>query len=230
VTFKTKPCFEGWKLPDMPPLSTFFSETSSHLYNIDFGLVLTDAIILSNRTDILEVLRDLHQLATFLNLSGETDLPSEAAYPDRLYNVEHRILCLITEEELVVNTGYDLHNIISLLLRVCLVYIYTNLRETPIGGKLRQRLVEQLQLFLERSNLPFYMAAFPAEILWSLFLGGFAATGTAYQNYFLEKIRVLCQENRHSTWDEICCYFHGLPVLEASCMQGCKKMWVENSN
>lgn len=214
----------------MPPLSTFSSENSAHLYNIDFGLVLTDSTLLSNRTDILEVLRDLHQLATFLNVSGETELPFEAAYPDRLYSVEHRVLCLLNEEELAVNTGYDVHGIISILLRVSLVYIYTNLRQTPIGGKLRQRLVEQLQLFLEFSNLTFCMATFPAEILWTLFLGTFAATGTVYKNYFLEKIRLLCQENRLSTWDEICCYFHGLPVFELSCMQGCKKMWMENSS
>lgn len=212
----------------MPPLSTFSSKTSSHLYNIDFDLELTDTTLLSNRTDILEVLKDLHQLATFLNLSGETELLFEAAYPDRLYSVEHQVLCLIAEEEFAGTTGYDFHDITSLLLRVSLVYIYTNLRQTPIGGKLRQRLVEQLQQFLECSNLGFFMATFPAEILWSLFLGAFAATGTIYQSYFFENIRLLCQENHLSSWDEICCNFHGLPVFEASCMQGCRIMWLDN--
>lgn len=216
----------------MPSLSVFSTQTSSGLYQLSLNQLLTDAAILSNRTEVLEVLSDLNRLATFLNASDKDELPFEAAYPDHLYIVENKVLCLLSEEEQkVINNAYHHRqkDIIELLLQVSLLYIYTNLRQTPMGGKLRRNLVWRMKDFLnDCSNLPLLMAAFPAEMLWTLSISAFAATGTDYQCYFNERIRILCYENGLLRTDQIVQFLTSLPALENSCLKACENIWMEN--
>ncbi|KAH8705577.1 hypothetical protein BGW36DRAFT_353979 [Talaromyces proteolyticus] len=234
ATFQTKPRLPRWQFENMPPLSTFLPETTStsDFYEPPFNSVLKDTAILSNRVEVLDVLKNLHELTTFLNLSNIKELPFEAAYPDRLYGVEHKVLCLIAEEEKEeVDTAnrYQQHDITRLLLRVSLLYIYTNLRQTPIGGKLRRRLVKRLQEFLNCStNLPLLMATFPAEMLWTSFLGSYAATGTDYQSYFIEITEALSRGNSLLSWAHIISFLNSLPVLEDSCRKACNRIWMDN--
>ena len=165
------------------------------------------------------MLQRLHELATFLNLTkaDQGTLPAEAAYPDRVYSVEHFIVTKLVDNVLHQN------DIFNVLLDSGLLYIYTNLRLAPVAGSMRGALATRLRDSMENSSLRLQMELYPAELLWAFILGGCAATDPGCRSWFMQKINALCVIHNLGTWKAAVSFCQNLPVLETSFMHACKE-------
>jgi hypothetical protein len=115
-------------------------------------------------TEVLDRLQKLHELSIFLNLrpAGENELPPEAAYPDRVYSVEHTLLTVLADTAERNNAIFDA------LQNSALLFIYSNLRQTPGGGNIRKSILGRLTSCLESIDMQTLVEAYPAEIVVGL--------------------------------------------------------------
>lgn len=115
--------------------------SASHSLLITESLLAT--VISHNQANCIRILQDLHELSTFLNPMGKCrdDLPPGASYPDRVYIVERNILTSIAK----ANNDKSQNSIFTILLHTGLLFIYTNLRQTPVGGQIRKSLSNRLR-------------------------------------------------------------------------------------
>jgi len=209
----------------LPPLSQLSDPAHARLYSLPFGENLLSVAVSQEHAEILRTLRSLHELSTFLNLSeSETDeLPVEACYPDRVYTVEHSILTPLYDS-VDPNRSNDIWNI---LRHASLLFIYTNLRQTPVGGEIRKSLSGRLRLALQSAELR-SLRDFPAEMLWISCLGLVGAQDTINHRYFLSCVKSICTESSIGSWTEVIGFCRSMPTFERSCATKCKTLCINN--
>ncbi|KAF4637063.1 hypothetical protein G7Y89_g1027 [Cudoniella acicularis] len=179
-------------------------------------------------------LQDLHDLAMFLNHTNGTrkdgELPPSAAYPDRVYTVEHKILtCLAQESNASIDTPEAGSGILSLLLHASPLYIYTNLRQTPVGGQIRKSILTRLKTKLQISEIEYLAQIYPAEVLWMLVLGVMGSN--AEDEWFIKKSRELCSALGLFGWTNVVRFLDGkAPGWERECAARCERFWVSVVN
>lgn len=218
------PRFPFQRFENAPHLSEFTPTASQSHYYIRFNQHLANITTVKHRIKISQILLSLHELSTFLNMTNVHELPWDAAYPDRVYEVEYYILVSLFDDRVVADLDDEV-KIGSILLHSGLLYIYTNLRQTPVGGVIRRRLLSRLKIALDNVEVSSLTKLFPAEMLWVLFLGAFTATGADHIVYFTEKIRSVCFVNEIRTWLEIGELFDSVPALESRCLAKCMDLW-----
>ncbi len=133
--------FEVGKAPRLPfsqvdrlaSLSSFTPAASRDAYLLNPSEDLVSISTVRYRITIWQLLQSLHELSTFLNLLPSRTLPWDAAYPDRVYEVEYRILVSLFGDEVLADSD-DKIRIANILLSSGLLFIYSNLRETPVGA------------------------------------------------------------------------------------------------
>ena len=117
----------------------------------------------------------LHELSTFLKAVPRDELIWGAAYVDRLYVIEHSILTLLAARN-ATRVQYSNEpsstQIIRLLLTAGQLFIYTNLRQTPVGHGIRRRLVSRVEQAVEQclqsQARNIILTQLSAELLWLL--------------------------------------------------------------
>ena len=174
---------------------------------------------------MLLTLRSLHELSMFLNLlENENDeLPVEACYPDRVYSMEHSILTTLYE-----GADHKRNNDIWDVLRhASLLFIYTNLRQTPVGGEIRKSLSGRLRLALQSAELQ-SLRDFPPEMLWVTCLGLVGAQNTNDHRYFLRCVESICIKNLIGSWIEVTDFCRSMPTFERSCATKCKTLCIND--
>ena len=172
---------------------------------------------------ISSLLLSLHQLSIFLNLANLQSLPWEAAYPDRVYAVEYQFLRALFDDHIIAITKEQLE-IGRILFHGGLLFIYTNLRETPVGGAIRLRLLARLQAALEGADLFRLSPFFLAELVWVLLLGATASTGPG-RVLFLDKLKSICVGYSIHDWSGISKLLDTVPALEAQRLRSCIELW-----
>lgn len=178
-----------------------------------------------HQVNIYELLLSLHELSTFLNLIGNRPLPWDAYYPDRVYEVEYCILLSQFDDSLVTQLDATA-GIGQLILHAALLFIYTNLRETPVGERIRRKLLFRLTCALDCIDLSFHSQTFCPEILWALLIGTLAATDQG-QADLLSAAKRICIENGIHTWTEVMEQLEAMPSLVESCMVKCMNLWMD---
>jgi len=155
------------------------------------------------------------------------ELPAEAAYPDRLYTVEHTITTALTKELQYARLGRDNHSIFHTVLHASLLFIYTNLRQTPVGGAIRNALVNRLQNHLEQLDKDDMADRFPAVMLWVFHLGLVTAAWTPSGLFWTGFLRRVCLERRLESWRDVEKEMEGLPIFENVYRGMCEMAWNE---
>ncbi|KAF8866894.1 hypothetical protein BDZ45DRAFT_177597 [Acephala macrosclerotiorum] len=220
------PRFPLYQHSGMSKLSDFYPAGSSASSILIENQELTTKALSQGKIEVLEILEDLHGLSTFLNEVGPAsdELPPEAAYSDRVYTVEHRLLTLLADRKSSLCHASE-EPIITLLLQAALLYIYTNLRETPVGGAIRRTLATRVQYSLEMMDVSALMVHFPAELLWALSLVVLASKSLDDSCWL--HIEIFCAIHDIHTWDEVKATCECLPVSEAACSEnvgGCGRI------
>jgi len=178
------------------------------------------------------MLHQLHDLTTLLNAlpqRPDEELPVEINYPDRVYTVEHNIHAAIHTNRL--DTRGDHQNLMSgmvnILLQASLLYIYTNLRQTPVGGAIRRTLSARLQRLLTReTDLAAFMLQYPGEMMWVGILG--LSTGVE-GSFWLDMVQRICLFSGANEWSDIERNTGCMPVLENVFRDSCERVWRKNS-
>jgi hypothetical protein len=128
-------------------LSVLSIGCSPDLYELKLSQNLIAVLHVDKYIEFWGILCSLHELSTFLNSTPADELPGDANYPDRVYAVEHSIATAVAEA--ASNKDCDRSEISFILLHSALLFIYTNLRQTPVGGSIRITLVARLRSVLE---------------------------------------------------------------------------------
>lgn len=174
--------------------------------------------------------RRLHELGTFLNVAKSDALLCHAAYPDRVYTIEHSILTLLVKAPNRICTPSSI-SVIRILLTAGLLFIYTNLRQTPVGHGIRRRLATRIKKGLEQhcQSQSLIAAQLPAEILWTMIIAGTVASQQPLlrsdDEWYSSLIRKVCLANGLWTWAEVENFCECMPVLEASFGLNCNEYW-----
>ncbi|CZR57003.1 uncharacterized protein PAC_06892 [Phialocephala subalpina] len=226
---QTPPRFPLYQYFDMSRLSDLYSTGSPASSILIPSQELATMSVSRGETKVLEILQDLHELSTFLNYIGSAseELPPEAAYPDRLYTTEHQLLTSLADRRLLICNPSQA-SIFTILLHAALLYIYTNLRETPVDGALRRTLVARVRSTLDVTEISALMESFPAELLWILSLV-ILASKSLDDSYWL-RMQLLCDIHEIRTWDKVVARCECLPVFEASCSETCRRLWENKFN
>ncbi|OKL63172.1 hypothetical protein UA08_01234 [Talaromyces atroroseus] len=177
----------------MAHLSNFAPSASHAEFLIHTNPDLDDIITLKNEVYVSELLLSLHELSTFLNIIGTHKLPWEVAYPDPSTDVKAKLGVLI--------------------LHAGLLFIYTNLRETPVGGRIRERLIARLRRALDAADIERMVLFFPAEVLWIVLIGATSAAVEEHQNRFSHLLRLICDNHNIKTSLDLHIFLTGLPAL-----------------
>jgi len=179
--------------------------------------------------NIFAILEALNDLATLLNAYPNgvgQELPTSIQYPDRVYVTEHEIVSILyTKSEMpVVNEEATSSRIIvEIFLHACLLYIYTNLRQTPVGGAMRRTLSARLKSCIQRAiDLDALLDEFSTEMLWVCMMG--LATAGDNEFWILVMNRISSRKTRQ-TWSDIEKELLNMPVLEKVFEESCYKVW-----
>jgi len=187
-------------------------------------------LIQTNNGTLLPILQDAHELAHFLDTIPPEDISylNEASYPDRVYSIEHHILQLLAQNDIIMDESPA--RIVTPLLHSLLLYTYTNLRLTPVGGQIRQRLVGRLRMSLEATELTILNCSFAAELMWMLVLGGSAAAqGGEDRKWYKEQLWWVLNQNSalEWRWEQMTGVLKDVLWLERGFLEGCRDFWVE---
>lgn len=206
---------------DLAPLCSFRNPTTPKPH----FTVLNDALIRaaesSGNENLFSLMSEVYELAHFLDNAPPKDpgLLDRASFADRIYIIEHKILCAIAHTERTPEPT----SIILPLLHSLLLYIYTNIRLTPVDGPIRFTLISRLRRQIELSDLPTLNAVFPHELRWTLFLGGGAASkGTEERNFFVQKLLSCGCRREWGTWKIIVLLLKG---FESAFLIRCEDFW-----
>jgi hypothetical protein len=195
---------------------------------LEHGETLVSEAMFFDRPEILEILERLHELTVFLNVmpSGPGyEFPQEVNYADRVYIVEHRIATALSREPQHESFGGGSDSIFHTILHASQLYVYTNLRQTPVGGTLRKALVTRLKGHLEQLNIMEMISRYPAEMLWTLLLGVMTALDLPKESFWFESFDTICGMEGLNTWEDILDAVKGLPVLELVYQRRCEEWW-----
>ncbi|KXJ88326.1 hypothetical protein Micbo1qcDRAFT_214983 [Microdochium bolleyi] len=158
----------------------------------------------SHCISISHLLVTMHQLAVFLAAHNDCEvLPLAADYPDRVYEVEHNLsLALYDDQVIVADTGDDRNGeskvqVGQLLLHAALLFVYSHLRQTPVGGPIRAALLSRLVGLMNGMDLVRLSLTFKSAVIWALLVG---VSATPHPNSLLVKALRQC---RHKTEMEI---------------------------
>jgi len=172
----------------------------------------------------------LHELGTFLNVTHSDAMLCYASYPDRVYTIEHSILTLLERVSMRPCSPVGI-GVMKTFLIAGLLYIYTNLRQTPVGHGMRRRLATRIKKCHEQNPESHSLMATEmlAETLWTMLLAG---TVTSQQRllhsdnqWFASLIKKICLGNCLRTWNEVETFCACMPVLEASFASSYKEYW-----
>ena len=138
--------------------------------------------------------------------------------------MEHSLLTDIAKQRDGEEVG-----IFEVLQNAALLFIYSNLRQTPVGGMIRKSILGRLTVALEAVELSTLVEGFPAEMLWVFFLAVLGAgDGTLEQGWYAGNANGVCEERGLESWEDVMGFLGSMPTLEKACVARCKRMW-ENS-
>ncbi|KAH6713438.1 hypothetical protein BKA61DRAFT_74860 [Leptodontidium sp. MPI-SDFR-AT-0119] len=225
---QTVPKFPLVRFPDMMPLPQFSPPNCTKSYLLVLNSTLSSRAKTPESAGVLDNLQHLHELSTFLNLVGKEsdDLPVEACYPDRVYTVEHNILTSLYVSQ--SSPQGQRSNIWDILRHASLLFIYTNLRQTPVGGQIRKSLSNRLQLCMQDADLRVYKVDLPAEMLWVSCIGLVGTQDTSDYHWFLGCVERISVEHLIGSWEEVLSFCGAMPALERNCARKCESLWAKN--
>lgn len=195
-------------------------------YRLDSNQKLATITTRKHNMILTHLLLSLHELSIFLNSVEDGLLPWDACYPDRVYEVEYRIMLCLFDDSVIAECD-DKIAIGQILLQAALLFIYSNLRQTPVGGTVRKTLLSRLRAALDLVDLVRLSRRFTAEVLWILAIGSSTATGMT-QTKFIDETRGICAENHVYTWAEVTELLRGVPALLDAHMAACMGSWISN--
>lgn len=228
TSWQSTPRFPYIDFSHLPPLSTYLPATSPKPI-LTFSNCLIHNLIQTGNGTLLPILQDAHELTHFLDVIQSKDISylNDASYPDRVYSIEHHILELLAQNDIIMDDSPA--RIITPLLHSLLLYTYTNLRLTPDGGQIRRTLVGRLRMSLEATELTVLNCSFAAELMWMLFLGGTAAQGGEERKWFKEQLWWVLNQNSalEWSWEQMSAVLTGVLWLERGFLEGCQGFWAE---
>jgi hypothetical protein len=173
---------------------------------------LDDITTTKNKIGIAQILSSLYGLSTFLNITGTQKLPWEVAWPDRVYDVEYRIVTSLYNDTIIASTDVKT-KLGVLILHAALLFIYSSLRETPVGGGIREKLIYRLYQAAKMAGIEKIGVPFPAEALWVALVGTTSAATGEHQRYFSDILRQMCSRLNIWTILDMQTFLMGFPVL-----------------
>ena len=233
--WQSVPVFPLVSFPRLPSLTQFMPSTAP-----DSQLCLYDPIIsiaiLSGHSDLLTLLQDLHTIAMFLDFANpkNTAILQNTAYVDHVYLAEHKGLMLMAQYKtsppifLPVDMNPKETLIIPLLLQALMLYIYTNIRLTPVSGSIRSTLVCRIQLSVAEMPVPMLdvlFEAFPHEVFWIMFLAGSSSVENNQKIYFVGHLKWMCENLALECWGDIEDKLGRFLWLHEQFLHRCKALW-----
>ncbi|KJR85086.1 uncharacterized protein SPSK_09603 [Sporothrix schenckii 1099-18] len=218
------PRFPFYQADTSAPLTVFTPSVSSDTYHLVTNGALDAILTVKHRLSIAQLLLSLHRLSLFLSLTDSLYLPWEASYPDRVYQVEYQFLTALFDDQVTAPTDTQVM-VGTILLHAGLLFIYTNLRETPVGGAIRCRLLDRLKAVLVQfESLMHDALGFTAELFWVLLLGA-SASSAVDQDYFVEQLRKMSRRHNIRSWSHAKMLLESMPALEAYRLNTCMDLW-----
>ncbi|KAL2068568.1 hypothetical protein VTL71DRAFT_14905 [Oculimacula yallundae] len=229
TSWQTTPRFPRMDFSHLRPLSNFLS-SSEHKPILSITFCLKQALIDTWNGTLLSDLQDANELAYFLDITppNEVNHLNDASIPDRIYSIESHILDLLSRSTHTINNCPA--DIVTPFLISLLLYIYTNLRQTPTGGSIRRILAERVRMSLEATELTILNCSFSSELTWMLFLGGTAARrGSEDRRWYKEQLWWVLNRNSALDWN----WVHTSRVLmsvlwlKKEFLEMCQSFWLE---
>jgi hypothetical protein len=179
--------------------------------------------------EIFAILQQLHDLASILNAFPNgmgQELPVELQYPDRVYTVEHQVISSLHSQTVSSSTTEQLSpsdTVVNILLHACLLYIYTNLRQTPVGGAMRRSIAARLQETISlAADINGLMQTYAHEILWVCILG----FGTNVErDSWTDLLMTVVKRQGHKSCEDIGISLGCMPVLERVFKEKTERAW-----
>lgn len=108
-----------------------------------------------------------------------------------MYDVEYRIVTSLYDDTIIASTDVKT-KLGVLILHAALLFIYSNLRETPVGGRIREKLIYRLYQAAKVADIEKKGVYFPAEALWVALVRTTSAATGKHQCYFSDRLRQMC--------------------------------------
>jgi len=118
------------------------------------------------------------------------------------------------------------NGIFGILQNAALLFIYSNLRQTPIGGKIRKSILGRLSSCLESMNVETLVEQFPGEMLWVFVLGALGAEDNSLEQIlYSQKAKKISVVRELANWSQVVAFLRSMPALETTCMTRSKRVW-----
>ena len=204
-------------------------------YDFCPSLQLLDFVTRQSFPGLISLFQGLHELSMFLNLVTDHWVLWNSLYADRVYALEHRISTLLGSSFFNQDSCSAEVEVVNIFLTAGLLFIYTNLRQTPIAHGLRKRLVSRVKHKV--AMLPtngWYLTSLCAfETLWVLGMTATADAGLSLERtddavWLQECIHYIVASLSIDSWDgisKVLCYS---PVFEQSFGDRFHEWWNEN--
>ncbi|KAF2160338.1 hypothetical protein M409DRAFT_29188 [Zasmidium cellare ATCC 36951] len=220
-------------VPILPPLQDMdtpflpYSVTDECQDKLAMRLVDTN----EKAVELETLLSRLNELSIYLNHSGrDRMLPFEVAYPDRVYVLERAVVEMLLRYSAPAvdldGRSADTNRILLMLLHACLLFIYTNLRQTPIGSGIRQDLVDRLSSAIDDADDSLLQREFVPLHCWALLLCLGAVGRTQQGHGTARQLRDVCWQQSLSSFNAVKDFCRGLPTLEEGAAIKCEEVWL----
>jgi len=233
------PIFQLSSPPILPSITQFIPATAQDLHLCLNDPIISTAVI-SGYSNLIPLLQDFHSIAMFLEFANlkHTSVLQDVAYLDHVYYAEHTNLMLMAQYRTISSSFFpvDINSeetfILPLLFQALMLYIYTNIRLTPIEASIRSILVDRIQVTV--AKLPFAVLdvlfeTFPHEVIWIMFLAGSSSVENTHRRYFIGHLKWMCKSLALMYWEEIKEKLRHFLWLHKHFLQRCKDLWTEIS-
>lgn len=177
------------------------------------------------------VLKEMAGLTSVIDCHcrGIRPISDIALYIDSRNAVQHRLMSLVTADELGVAdiTSACLYESIR---HAAIIYSAAVTFPVPSYTGIFGQLGSWLRGILEESKVDMCWQLFPKALLWVLVLGGIASSGTAERTWYVQNIAAVTAALKLDDWPEISRELENYLWLESSCDTGGQLLWTEVLN
>lgn len=221
--WNSAPIFPPADFPSIFPHSLLLPSTVQTSTLALRGSLLSSSMI-AGVSALSDLLQDLHALALFLDRTDprDVDILHDVAYADRACLVEYQTLMMTAQ---YINPPvHSKEMVLPLLFQALLLYIYTNIRLTPVGSNLRSAVIGRIKQYVSsipNSTLKDLVTDFPNEMLWLFFLTGSSAVESESRWFFKSNLVWICMSQGLASWGGVNFQLKRFLWLRTSCLERC---------
>jgi len=235
--WQSAPVFPLISLPTLPSITQFMPKAIPDLHLCLYDSIINTAI-LSGYSDLLQLLQDFHTIVKFLEFVDpkDTALLQDIAFVDHVYIAEHKNLVLMARFNstspslLPVEMNPKQTLVLPLLFQALMLYVYTNIRLTPVGGSIRSTLVGRIHVTIAELPVPMLdvlFEVFPHELFWIMFLAGSSSVEVTQRLYFISHLKWMCESLALICWEDVEGKLRQFLWIHKDFLYRCMELWTE---